>query len=738
MKALFNFFVFVALAASTSFGQTLRTLQYNSTTRLLVPTNVLDSNFVSSATVQFYRTNGGKWTWSVTPSTNSGTVVSVGGAQQTAINLQGDSIVSITVAGTNATLSVQNTSLGTNKLTAAAFDGLTWHFITNTVIAGSNVTVTSDGGTRKITVASTASGSGLSDGDKGDITVSGSGSTFTIDSGVVTSTKILDATITTNDLAAAAHSALRSPDFGVGVLVGASLRATPVALGAGTVLTNGTFYTASLSANRTVTFSGTPAEGHVIGLYVNATAVCTLTFPSSVDGAGGSTVTTKLLHVGRHELSWKYQNAEYVFAGTPVLDNTAATGAPTVNDDAGDGYSLTSRWYDTTNDKEYVCLDSTAGAAVWRLTTPIIGTDVQAYDADLADLADGNLTGSKVGSGIDGGNITSGTVAESRIDATITRDAEAAAAYQPLDADLNDLADGSLSGSKVGSGISGDNVTTGTVADARIDAAIARLASPALSGNPTAPTASPGDNDTSLATTAFVTEAVASGGGGSSEEQEGFGEWQWIDIPFLGNGATEACYPLAQTAINSGSPIYSADTRDNMVGVYRYRSASGTTLFSGARIGGANYGIVLTNTWRFIADFDVPKTNHLIAKFGFHDDLTTNAPQDAVMLTITNNLVYGVCYDANTLAVTATGWTIPAENLKLQGRIHGTNDFAHFQILTNGIVAWEDTLSGVLPYGNVSRTTLLMNTAYTTGADTDNTEILIHMDRLRYGFKTSN
>lgn len=42
----------------------------------------------------------------------------------------------------------------------------------------------------------------------------------------------------------------------------------------------------------------------------------------------------------------------------------------------------------------------------------------------------------------------------------------------------------------------------------------APLASPALTGNPTVPTASPGDNDTSAASTAFVTAAVAAGGGG--------------------------------------------------------------------------------------------------------------------------------------------------------------------------------------------------------------------------------
>jgi hypothetical protein len=47
-------------------------------------------------------------------------------------------------------------------------------------------------------------------------------------------------------------------------------------------------------------------------------------------------------------------------------------------------------------------------------------------------------------------------------------------------------------------------------------AAKAPLASPALTGNPTAPTPTAGDNDTSIATTAFVTTAVAGVSGGGS------------------------------------------------------------------------------------------------------------------------------------------------------------------------------------------------------------------------------
>lgn len=52
-----------------------------------------------------------------------------------------------------------------------------------------------------------------------------------------------------------------------------------------------------------------------------------------------------------------------------VLRNIAATAAPTVNDDSADGYSPDSTWTDVTNDKSYVCVDATVGAAVWIETT---------------------------------------------------------------------------------------------------------------------------------------------------------------------------------------------------------------------------------------------------------------------------------------------------------------------------------------------------------------------------------
>lgn len=56
-----------------------------------------------------------------------------------------------------------------------------------------------------------------------------------------------------------------------------------------------------------------------------------------------------------------------------ALNKWDGTTAPTANEDSGDGYSVGSRWIDTTNDKEYVCLDATLTAAVWTETTGAAG-----------------------------------------------------------------------------------------------------------------------------------------------------------------------------------------------------------------------------------------------------------------------------------------------------------------------------------------------------------------------------
>ena len=52
-----------------------------------------------------------------------------------------------------------------------------------------------------------------------------------------------------------------------------------------------------------------------------------------------------------------------------MKSNLAATVAPGATDDSAAGYAVGSRWVDVTADKEYVCVDATADAAVWVETT---------------------------------------------------------------------------------------------------------------------------------------------------------------------------------------------------------------------------------------------------------------------------------------------------------------------------------------------------------------------------------
>ena len=51
-----------------------------------------------------------------------------------------------------------------------------------------------------------------------------------------------------------------------------------------------------------------------------------------------------------------------------LKSNFSASAAPSTSDDSGSGYVVGSRWIDTTNDAEYVCVDNTASAAVWVQT----------------------------------------------------------------------------------------------------------------------------------------------------------------------------------------------------------------------------------------------------------------------------------------------------------------------------------------------------------------------------------
>lgn len=74
-----------------------------------------------------------------------------------------------------------------------------------------------------------------------------------------------------------------------------------------------------------------------------------------------------------------------------ILCKFDATAEPTANDDSGDGYAVGSSWFDVTNDKAYLCLDATVGAAVWQEVGGggTDGTLASLSDVDIAGAANG-------------------------------------------------------------------------------------------------------------------------------------------------------------------------------------------------------------------------------------------------------------------------------------------------------------------------------------------------------------
>ena len=68
---------------------------------------------------------------------------------------------------------------------------------------------------------------------------------------------------------------------------------------------------------------------------------------------------------------WSSKNGdtEVHVPADPPKNNYAASGAPSVNDDALEGYSQGSIWVDSGD--VYICTDATTGAAVWVQIGPV-------------------------------------------------------------------------------------------------------------------------------------------------------------------------------------------------------------------------------------------------------------------------------------------------------------------------------------------------------------------------------
>jgi hypothetical protein len=117
------------------------------------------------------------------------------------------------------------------------------------------------------------------------------------------------------------------------------------------------------------------------------------------------------------------------------------------------------------------------------------------------------------------------------------------------------------------------------------DTTRAPIISPNFTGNPTAPTPIPGDNDTSIATTAFVTSAVASGGGGGSPSNSN-PVMDGVANPGLSTlySRGDHVHPIDTSRAPISSPVFTGDPQAPTPGPGDSDNSIATTAFVSAAI----------------------------------------------------------------------------------------------------------------------------------------------------------
>jgi len=201
-----------------------------------------------------------------------------------------------------------------------------------------------------------------------------------------------------------------------------------------------------------------------------------------------------------------------------------------------------------------------------------------------------------------------------------------------------------------------------------------------------------GDNSTNAATTAWGQREFNPLNRGTVYDE--------LNIPMIGTTASLAVTPLAAVAINSGT-LNIGD--DNLYGYpnfmdrrnYVYiKSVAGAGASSGHVIGLYNNGTLFTNTTQIVWDFLLRLPSDVICLAGYGDAIGTAESTDALQLSITNNLLYGVMLNNGSRTITTTSFSVPT-NVWLTASIATTNDVATLLLLTNGVQAWTENISGI-------------------------------------------
>lgn len=309
------------------------------------------------------------------------------------VTISGTGTISGSASGTNT--GDQNTfsTFSVAGQTDVVADGLA---DTLTLVAGSNVTITTNATTDTITIA--ASGGGVTDGDKGDITVSASGTTWTIDSQAVTYAKIQNVSATDKLLGRSTAGAgsveeITCTAAGRALLDDLDAAAQRTTLGLGTLATQSGTFSGSSSGTNTgdVTLSGTPTYLTIAGQVItrnliDLTAHVTGDLPfSNIAQASAASV---LLGRGSASGAGDFQEitigSGLSMSGTTLTASGGGGGAPTTAE-----YLV--KTADATLTAERVVTDSTTVTANWT-TGGQVSFERAALTGDVTASANSNST----------------------------------------------------------------------------------------------------------------------------------------------------------------------------------------------------------------------------------------------------------------------------------------------------------------------------------------------------------
>jgi hypothetical protein len=174
--------------------------------------------------------------------------------------------------------------------------------------------------------------------------------------------------------------------------------------GSSTVTGAGTLWSAEVSSGDIFTIVGDNAWYEIGSVGSNTSITLTSVYAGAT--AVGAQYTISRDFTTRLELPYPQKGDietaslikrafEQIDSSTNIAkSNFVATANPTVSDDTDDGYTIGSWWINTTSDEAYLCVDATAGAAVWTKISVDIPSEIVALLAGQnISVADLTVTG---------------------------------------------------------------------------------------------------------------------------------------------------------------------------------------------------------------------------------------------------------------------------------------------------------------------------------------------------------